>query len=340
MAEGKEETRKQNNSLREILRRAELGENRETESTFHETKQNFYQPSGAMVEMTIVDATLQFMNDNYSKFGEESLSFPEQAVDYGLSTQALVLTDDELDQVAERLDGGQKYKFEDFMKTKVKKGAVSEIEVFNFAKKSENKLLMALFWSFDQSCLQKLMGTEQTNQEMDVIILLAKQRKFIVIEVKSDHSGRVPTSALTTLKHAKTFVEQVFKILGIQESECWEYVPLIALPNVESRDKIHQKYCAQLDHILTQTEFKKDLLNVIQIKEDVSYEDVSSYKKILSLLAASYHSTAVKKGSIGGVQFVIRNLVLEASRKLAGVEQIQAGFEARGERTIQSHLQT
>ena len=51
------------------------------------------------------------------------------------------------------------------MKTKVKKGAVSEIEVFNFAKKSDETLLMATFWSFDQSCLQRLMGTEQRNQE-------------------------------------------------------------------------------------------------------------------------------------------------------------------------------
>ena len=61
------------------------------------------------------------------------------------------------------------------------------------------------------------------------------------------------------------------------------------------------------------------------------YEDVSSYKQILSLLAASYHTTAVKKESIGGVQFDIRNSVLEASRKLTGEAQIKPGFDASEE---------
>ena len=66
---------------------------------------------------------------------------------------------------------------------------------------------------------------------------------------------------------------------------------------------------------------------MIELNED-EYEDVSSYKKIVSLLAASYHATPVKKESFGGVQFDIRNLVLEASSKLVGKAQIQAGFDA------------
>ena len=49
------------------------------------------------------------------------------------------------------------------------------------------------------------------------------------------------------------------------------------------------------------------------------------------MLAASYHATGVKKGSIGEVQFEIRSLVLEASSKLAGEAQIQAGFDVSEE---------
>ena len=225
--------------------------------------------------MSIKEATTELMNENYPKFGEMSLSFPEQAVDYGLRTQALVLADDEVDAVANRLNTSEKNKFKDFIKTKVKKGAVSEIEVFNFAKKCEEKLLMATFWSFDQSCLQKLMGTEQRNQEMDVIIILAKQRKFIIIEVKSDQSGKVPANALATLKNAETFAHQVFNILGIKESEHWEYIPLVALPNVERRDHLDQKYLSKSNHILTKTELQSDLSEVIQLKES-EYKDVSS----------------------------------------------------------------
>ena len=311
---------------RDILKKANLGDNGQTESTLQETKQTFYQPGGELAEMTIAEATAQFMNENYPKFGEESLSFPEQIVDYGLSTQALLLSEKEFKEFAISLESTEMGNLRN-QRTHMK-GAEAEIKVVDFVNKSKDEVLMATFWSYNQSSLQKLMGTQQRNQEMDVIILLAKQRKFIVIEVKSDHSGRVPSNALTTLEKAKTFADQVFKILGIRLLEHWEFLPLVALPNVKHRDMIEVKDRSHLKYILTETELKSDLLNVMQIKRD-EYEDVSSYKQILSLLAASYHSTTVKKGSIGGVQFEIRNLALEANRKLVGEEQLQAGFDGR-----------
>ena len=309
---------------KEVLNKAALGFETATHTTFNETKQNFYLPSGLLAEMTLTEATAQFMNENYPQFGEESLSFPQQIVDYGLSTQALLLSEKEFEKLADSLEPVEKGNLKNH-RTHIK-GAEAEINVFNFVNKSKDEVLMATFWSFNQSCLQKLMGTRQRNQELDVIVLLAKQRKFIVIEVKSDHSGRVPSNALTTLENAKTFADQVFNILGITMLEPWEYIPLVALPNVKSRDQLDGKYSSHLEFILTQTELKSDLLNVMQIKRD-EYEDVSSYKQILSLLAASYYATAVKKGGTRGVQFEINNLVLEASRKLAGKAQIQAGFD-------------
>ena len=331
MAEKKKESKTQYNSLSDILKRDKLGENSEAENITKEITQSFYRPGGAVADMKISEAIAEFMNENYPEFGEKSLSFPEHAVDYGLSTQALVLTDRELDEVALPLDSKEKDKLKVFMKTQVKKGAVSEIEVFNWAKKCEDKLLMAIFWSFEQSNLQKLLGTKQENQELDVIVLLAKQRKCIIIEVKSDHSGKVPSNALTTLKQSKIFTNNLFNILGIKESENWEYIPLVALPNVESRDKLDKEYRTvyhkELDHILTKAELKTDLLQVIHLKEN-EYKDVSSYKTILSFLAASYHANAVKKDGIGVLQFDVKNLVLEASSKLVGPPQIQAGFEA------------
>ena len=126
-----------------------------------ETKQTFYKPSGGVAEMTISEAAAELMNEHYPTLGEKGISFPEQAVDFGLSTQAPLLTDEEVEQVVESLDTSEKHKFQGFMKTKVKKGAVSEIEVFNFVKKSEDKLLMTTYWSYVQSCLQKLLGIEQ-----------------------------------------------------------------------------------------------------------------------------------------------------------------------------------
>ena len=50
------------------------------------------------------------MNENYPKFRMISLAFPDQAIDYGLSTQAPVLPDDEVDAVANRLDTSEKEK--------------------------------------------------------------------------------------------------------------------------------------------------------------------------------------------------------------------------------------
>ena len=89
--------------------------------------------------------------------------------------------------------------------------------------------------------------------------LIAKQRKLIVSEVKSDHSGEVPSKARATLMNTKTFADLVFNILGIQDSEIWEYIPLVALPNVEGRDKLDRKYCSHLEYIITQTELNSDI---------------------------------------------------------------------------------
>ena len=89
--------------------------------------------------------------------------------------------------------------------------------------------------------------------------LIAKQRKLIVSEVKSDHSGEVPSKARATLMNTKTFADLVFNILGIQDSENWEYIPLVALPNVEGRDKLDRKYCSHLEYIITQTELNSDI---------------------------------------------------------------------------------
>ena len=165
------------------------------------------------------------------------------------------------------------------------------------------------------------MGDLQRNQEMDVI-LLAKQKKFIVIEVKSGHSDRVIPDALSTLKQAKTFADYIFKIIGIPWLECWEYIPLVALPNVESRDKIHKKYCSQLEY---QTELKTDLAEVIQLDEPGTTDGV--YNSILQLLAASYHVADCKNDDIEGLKFMVKNLALGASTKLTGKSVIQPGFD-------------
>ena len=315
-----------------ILKRANLGvKGTPAENTVHETTQTFIKPGGKDVTESVYEAITEFMKENYPNFGEKSLSFPEQAVDYGLRTQALVLTDAEIDTLAKGLPvKGEKEKFLAYEQTQVNKGAVSEIEVFNWAKKSEDLNLMSTFWSYDQKCLHELLGIKPAkNQEIDVIVILAKYRKVLIIEVKSS-GGNLPVidKACKTLENAKTFVNQVFHILGIEESEKWEFIPLIALPNVESREKLNTKgHDYILDHILTKTELERDLIDVLQINQ--SYEDVSVYRDILSLLAASYHATAVKKGSIGGVQFVIKDLVQEASGKLAGKAQIGKGFDPR-----------
>ena len=325
MAAGRGETGIQNTGLCDILKRAELGESRQTEATFHEAKQTFYQPGGEKAEMKITEATAQFMKEKYPKFWEESLSFPEQIVDYGLSTQALLLPETEFKKFADSLESTEKGHLKN-QRTHIK-GAEAEINLFNYVNKSKDKVLMATFWSFNQSSLQKLMGTDQKNQELDVIVLLAKQRKFIVIEVKSDSSGKVSDNALKTLENAKTFADQVFNILGITMSEHWEYIPLVALPHVKSRDEVDGKYSSYLKYILTQDELNKDLLSVLQLNKD-TYEDTTSYTQILSLLAASYHVAAVKKDGIGGVKFHIRNLAEEANLKLVGKDKIQAGFDA------------
>ena len=91
MAENKKET-----ECSDILKRAALGGEEISENKILKTKQVFYQPSGELAEMTISEATTKFMIENYPTFVEKSLSFPEQSVDYGLPTQALLLEEDEL----------------------------------------------------------------------------------------------------------------------------------------------------------------------------------------------------------------------------------------------------
>ena len=74
------------NHLANILKRDKLGGKNVAKNKINETKQSFYRPSGEIKEMPLSEAIAEFMNENYPEFGEKSVSFPEQAVDFGLST--------------------------------------------------------------------------------------------------------------------------------------------------------------------------------------------------------------------------------------------------------------
>ena len=94
----------------------------------------------------------------------------------------------------------------------------------------------ALLHGYDRGMFNKFIGERKgKNQEFDFFVIFGEFQKFVHVEVKSDCKGG---GAIDQLKKGKQFWNEVRTALGDDEYKDWGYIPVLALPNAENKDKV------------------------------------------------------------------------------------------------------
>ena len=193
-------------------------------------------PGGKTEQLSLKSAFEKFMAENIPKFKTESFTIPKDIVDFGgTRTQAPLFTDAEAENQELSVKNHRSFV----------RGEMSETVVFDFIKRSAENNQLAAFYSFKQAVFNYLMREDQMldifqvpklpSQEYDFIIV-TKSKKIIHIEVKGGESANFNTvkKALKQLEKGKTFIEKMVNIVG-QDTGCkWEWIPVLAFPNVEN----------------------------------------------------------------------------------------------------------
>ena len=297
-------------------------------------------------ELTPIQAADLFAEKYLPGLEAERISLPKEVVDFGLTIQGFQpLPDGEKETITSSMtDKKDQTNFNDH--GKLMKGAENEISVWEFIQKSVHRP-SALFWSYKQMKTYRFLGVQEKNkktgilgdwtteQEYDMILLLPQHRVFVVVEVKS-YASKVQKKTLDPLVVGHTFFTNLQKYIG---DEGWKYIPIVALPNVETRDKAENVNLRQhLDFVLiTAEEMKDELISVLvkdnKIKEQPNHPIDEAYTLLTKVLYASAHSQQVSK-STGNVGLQLFTAVApedpanKTHEKLFGKEEedVSAGF--------------
>ena len=262
---------------------------------------------------------------------KESVYFPQEIVDYGKSTQAVILPTEERMAISAGIASSkEKSKFHEMWKHL--KGTSCEISVFNYIKDS-TRGLSALFWSYDQIKTKIFLGSsDRTSQEYDVILVLAKQRKFVVVEVKS-YTNKAQKKTLEPLTKGRTFFKDLKRSIGQDLFEDWEYIGVVALPNVLARDQLKNRSIFEKEKIVLITAKEMcscNFLDVLQLQKHKkqSYANIA-YKSLVKLLFAAQYAAVVNKshGYVGFQLAAPKPPWKVATSKLTGdVEAVGVGM--------------
>ena len=256
-------------------------------------------------------------------FDKQSISLPLEVVDLGLPTQGVILPDAEREKIMSSLKRDKNVFKEHGEQIR---GAQNEIAVLKYIQKSMNGP-SALFWSYSQLKTYRFLGIQEMkrdkhengcldehgvpifidwfhDQEFDIILLLPEHKLFVVVEVKS-YNNRIDPNTLDPLINGKQFFTDLQKYIGV---ESWNYIPIVALPNVETRDKAENVELKQkLDFVtVTAEEMKADFMRVLLKNKNITKVQPNcptdeTYKTLVKFLYASAHSEPVSKstGNVG-----------------------------------------
>ena len=297
---------------------------------------------GEELQLTPIEAADCFAGRYLPNLDTQSISLPQEIVDYGTTTQAFNISTEERKEVASNMTGNsqeepnihlekEKYKFDRIWEHL--EGAKHEISVFKYVKESLRGV-SAMFWSYQQSKTMVFFGSKDKikNQEYDIILLLSQYRKFIIIEVKShlEFQGK----DLNSLKQGKIFFEYLNSYVEKETKQTcgnlvnddkdtkWEYIPVLALPRKLRRDVKNPRHSQEnhpkdrLDFVLiTAEEFRSNFLDILIqdkiIDQNFCQEEVGdNYKTFVKMLYVSALSQKVNKSKSNiGMQLVDRTLL-------------------------------
>ena len=149
----------------------------------------FSHGAGGATRQSIRESCRRFMNENFPSWREKSFSIPKQLLEFGLQTQILLFTDEEIDEM--------KLPKEDKSKAMGHRNRVwgerAESFVFDFLKQSLKSEQMAVFKNvrikqFSQAIRKaNIFDNVGTGDGEIDFLVVTRSKKIIHIEVKKNH---------------------------------------------------------------------------------------------------------------------------------------------------------
>ena len=228
-------------------------------------------------------------------------------------------------------------------------GAATEMSVFDFLRKSLDAkgLLYSIFHSFKQMQTYRFLGIKEKDkktgemknwsieQEYDIILVLPNYKRFIVVEVKNSSEFKA-TYLKKSLKVGQQFLDNL-KSKELLSTE-WEYIPVLALPNMKQRDKLDPR-CPKPKNpvefvLLTAKEMlTKNFVDILLMEKKmgggaaITHPD-NYYSKLVKVLFASAHSHSAEKSASGLMLKAPNNPVDQSHKVLLGTNapSVSGGF--------------
>ena len=259
-------------------------------------RQRFTFPGGESLELTPLEAATEFSKRWLPPLNKKSIFVPETIVDHGHTTQAVFLSAEENMQLKSTIkDEKEKEKFHQLTNNHMR-GSTSELKVWNYVTNSEaiNKTLVTMLLSYKIKNFNLFLNHAhyEGEQEFDIILILPEYKRFVMFEVKSFQETKTLKKPQAQLEKGNQFYEKVIGYLGRETFQSWEFIPVIALPNASSLDRVKCKGYKEI--VITQEEMRSDILDVLKLSK-VDTADFSEYENLAKLLVASKHFVKVKE---------------------------------------------
>ena len=306
--------------------------------------------AGVEEEFAPLKASEWFANEypdlRLNELDKTSVSLPEEIVSFGKGKEGFHLSQKEREDFKKHLKN-EKDKNDFVQLGKHMDGAAVEISVFDILRKSLDAkgLLYSIFHSFKQMQTYRFLGIKEKNktgamenwrteQEYDIILVLPKYKRFIVVEVKN--SQEFAKSQLKSLIVGQQFFDNL-RSEHLLSTE-WEYIPVLALPNKKQRDKLDPR-CPKPKNpvefvLLTAKEMlTKNFVDILLMEKKmgggaaITHPD-NYYSKLVKVLFASAHSHSAEKSASGLMLKAPNNPVDQSHKVLLGTNapSVSGGF--------------
>ena len=306
--------------------------------------------AGVEEEFAPLKASEWFANEypdlRLNDLDKTSVSLPEEIVSFGKGKEGFHLSQKEREDFKKHLKN-EKDKNDFVQLGKHMDGAAVEISVFDILRKSLDAkgLLYSIFHSFKQMQTYRFLGIKEKNktgamenwrteQEYDIILVLPKYKRFIVVEVKN--SQEFAKSQLKSLIVGQQFFDNL-RSEHLLSTE-WEYIPVLALPNMKQRYNLDPrcpkpKNPVEFVLLTAQEMLTKNFVDILLMEKKIgggaafSHPD-NYYSKLVKVLFASAHSHSAEKSASGLMLKAPNNPVDQSHKVLLGTNapSVSGGF--------------
>ena len=192
-------------------------------------KLTFLLGGGENKEWTPAEAADWFAEKYLPDLKDNSVRFPAEWLYSGCSIQTPDLPPDQLKR---KLDGEKKNG--EFIANR--KGDDAEKNFWIYLSKIPATSRTALFFNYNVSMFKRFTGQKISNQEFDAILIFAKYKILMCIEIKAgEEGGKGWTDQLK--KNEEFLMKEVLPAAGVDTTD-WKPVLVGAFPNAENQSKV------------------------------------------------------------------------------------------------------